>query len=39
MDEKRPLRRKDKDNPYTMIVKDGKYFRYLLIHSDSKTIA
>ena len=39
MDEKRPLRRKDKDNPYTMIVKDGKYFRYLRIHSDSKTIA
>ena len=23
MDEKRPSRRKDKDNPYTMIVKDG----------------
>ena len=26
MDEKRPSRRKDKDNPYTMIVKDGKFF-------------
>ena len=26
MDEKRPSRRKDKDNPYTMIVKDGRFY-------------
>ena len=26
MDEKRPSRRKDKDNPYTLIVEDGRFF-------------
>ena len=26
MDEKRPMRRKDKDNPYSIFTNEGKYF-------------
>ena len=39
MDEKRPSRRKDKDNPYTMIVKDGKFFvMFRNIDNESVTV-
>ena len=39
MDEKKPSRRKDKDNPYTTIVKDGKYFvMFNNIHNESVTV-
>ena len=37
MDEKRPSRRKDKDNPYTMNVKDGRF--YILFNNiDNETV-
>ena len=39
MVEKRPSRRKDKDNPYTMIVKDGKFFvMFRNIDNESVTV-
>ena len=37
MDEKRPSRRKDKDNPYTMNVKDGRF--YIMFNNiDNETV-
>ena len=39
MDEKRPSRRKDKDNPYTMNVKDGRfYIMFNNIDNESVTV-
>ena len=35
MDEKRPKRRKDKDNPYTLTCRDGKYY---ITFKDGQTV-